>query len=75
LIDAVRRTLESEMSLNPRLLVFGEDVGVKGGVHGATRDMQTHFGPLRVFDTSLSEEGIIGRSVGLALAGLLPIPE
>ena len=75
LVDAVRRTLETEMSLNPRLLVFGEDVGVKGGVHGATRDMQSHFGPLRVFDTSLSEEGIIGRSVGLALAGLLAVPE
>jgi 2-oxoisovalerate dehydrogenase E1 component len=63
------------MSLNPRLLVFGEDVGVKGGVHGATLDMQAHFGSERVFDTSLSEEGIIGRSVGLALAGLLPVPE
>ena len=75
LIDAVRRTLESEMSRNPRLLVFGEDVGLKGGVHGATRDMQNHFGAQRVFDTSLSEEGIIGRSVGLALAGLLPVPE
>jgi 2-oxoisovalerate dehydrogenase E1 component len=75
LVDAVRRTLETEMSLNPHLLVFGEDVGVKGGVHGATRDMQNHFGQLRVFDTSLSEEGIIGRSVGLALAGLLPVPE
>jgi len=75
LIDAVRRTLESEMRRNPRLLVFGEDVGLKGGVHGATQDMQKHFGAQRVFDTSLSEEGIIGRSVGLALAGLLPVPE
>jgi 2-oxoisovalerate dehydrogenase E1 component len=75
LIDAVRRTLENEMSCNTRLLVFGEDVGVKGGVHGATLDMQAHFGSERVFDTSLSEEGIIGRSVGLALAGLLPVPE
>ncbi len=75
LIDAVRQTLETEMALNPRVLVFGEDVGVKGGVHGATRDMQTHFGRERVFDTSLSEEGIIGRSIGLALAGLLPVPE
>jgi 2-oxoisovalerate dehydrogenase E1 component len=74
-IDAVRRTLASEMERNPRLLVFGEDVGVKGGVHGATLDMQKHFGAERVFDTSLSEEGIIGRSVGLALAGLLPVPE
>jgi 2-oxoisovalerate dehydrogenase E1 component len=75
LLDAVRRTLETEMRLNPRLLVFGEDVGVKGGVHGATLDMQNHFGPERVFDTSLSEEGIIGRAVGMALAGLLPAPE
>ncbi len=75
LIDAVRQTLENEMTRNPRLLVLGEDVGVKGGVHGATRDMQAHFGPQRVFDTSLSEEGIIGRSVGMALSGLLPVPE
>jgi 2-oxoisovalerate dehydrogenase E1 component len=71
----VRRTLEVEMQTNPRLLVFGEDVGVKGGVHGATLDMQAHFGPERVFDTSLSEEGIIGRASGMALAGLLPVPE
>jgi len=75
LIDAVRQTLEAEMTRNPRLLVLGEDVGVKGGVHGATRDMQIHFGAERVFDTSLSEEGIIGRSVGMALSGLLPVPE
>jgi 2-oxoisovalerate dehydrogenase E1 component len=75
LVDAVRRTLEVEMRLNPRLLVFGEDVGVKGGVHGATLDMQAHFGAERVFDTSLSEDGIIGRAIGMALAGLLPVPE
>lgn len=75
LVDAVRQTLEVEMRLNPRMLVFGEDVGVKGGVHGATLDMQKHFGLLRVFDTSLSEEGIIGRAVGMAIAGLLPVPE
>lgn len=74
-VDAIRRTLESEMALNSRLLVFGEDVGVKGGVHGATLDMQAHFGALRVFDTSLSEDGIIGRAAGMALAGLMPVPE
>jgi 2-oxoisovalerate dehydrogenase E1 component len=74
-VDAVRKTLQLEMHLNPRLLVFGEDVGVKGGVHGATMDLQTNFGAGRVFDTSLSEEGIIGRSTGLAIAGLLPVPE
>lgn len=75
LIDAVRQTLQTEMRLNPRILVFGEDVGVKGGVHGATRDMQNEFGNARVFDTSLNEEGIIGRSTGMAAAGLLPVPE
>lgn len=75
LIEAVRRTLDHELTINPRLMVFGEDVGVKGGVHGATVDLQVRHGADRVFDTSLSEEGIIGRSVGLALAGLVPVPE
>ena len=75
LIDAVRAVLEQELEANPRAVVFGEDVGAKGGVHGATAGLQNRFGPERVFDTSLSEEGIIGRAVGMALAGLLPIPE
>ncbi len=75
LIEAVRRTLEQEMAQNPHMLVFGEDVGVKGGVHGATARMQKRFGEKRVFDTSLSEEGIMGTAVGLALAGLFPVPE
>src|SRR3990170_2674318 len=75
LIEAVRLVLEEELAANPRCLVFGEDVGVKGGVHGATAGMQAKFGVGRVFDTSLSEEGIIGRAIGMALAGLLPVPE
>ncbi len=75
MLDAIRKTLEAELAQNPRALIFGEDVGAKGGVHGATLDLQHKFGAERVFDTSLSEEGILGRAVGLALAGLLPIPE
>lgn len=75
LIEAVKRTLDYELGVNPRVLVFGEDVGVKGGVHGATVDLQVKHGAQRVFDTSLSEEGIIGRAVGLAIAGLVPVPE
>lgn len=75
LIDAVRVVLDQELKSNPRAMVFGEDVGAKGGVHGATMDLQTTYGEERVFDTSLSEEGIIGRAVGMALAGLLPVPE
>jgi 2-oxoisovalerate dehydrogenase E1 component len=57
------------------VLVFGEDVGRKGGVHAATLGLQERFGEDRVFDTSLSEEGIIGRAVGMAIAGLVPVPE
>jgi 2-oxoisovalerate dehydrogenase E1 component len=75
MLTAIRRTLEVELGANPRLLVFGEDVGPKGGVHGATLGLQEKFGAARVFDTSLSEEGIIGRAVGMALAGLLPVAE
>jgi 2-oxoisovalerate dehydrogenase E1 component len=75
LIEAVKRTLDNELTINPRLVVFGEDVGVKGGVHGATVDLQIKHGADRVFDTSLSEEGIIGRAVGMAAAGLMPVPE
>jgi 2-oxoisovalerate dehydrogenase E1 component len=75
LVTAVRRTLEHELAVNPRLLVFGEDVGRKGGVHAATLGLQEKFGTERVFDTSLSEEGIVGRAVGMAAAGLMPVPE
>ena len=75
LVTAVRRTLEHELAVNPRVLVFGEDVGRKGGVHAATLGLQERFGVERVFDTSLSEEGIIGRAVGMAAAGLMPVPE
>jgi len=75
MLTAIRRTLEHELEVNPRVLVFGEDVGRKGGVHAATLGLQERFGEQRVFDTSLSEEGIIGRAVGMALAGLMPVPE
>lgn len=73
--EAVRRTLRHELAVNPKLLVFGEDVGRKGGVHLVTEGLQKEFGPDRVFDTSLSEEGIVGRAVGMALAGLVPVAE
>jgi 2-oxoisovalerate dehydrogenase E1 component len=75
MLTAIRRTLEHELATNPKVLVFGEDVGPKGGVHAATLGLQERFGAARVFDTSLSEEGIIGRAVGMAIAGLMPVPE
>jgi 2-oxoisovalerate dehydrogenase E1 component len=73
--DAVRRTLRHELDVNPKLVVFGEDVGRKGGVHLVTEGLQKQFGAARVFDTSLSEEGIIGRAVGMAISGLMPVAE
>ncbi|MEP6992318.1 MAG: transketolase C-terminal domain-containing protein [bacterium] len=75
LAEAVRRTLASELKANPKVLVFGEDVGRKGGVHLVTEGLQKRFGADRVFDTSLSEEGIIGRAVGMAVNGLVPVAE
>jgi 2-oxoisovalerate dehydrogenase E1 component len=75
MLTAIRRTLDVELAVNPRMVVFGEDVGPKGGVHGATLGLQDKYGAARVFDTSLSEEGIIGRAVGMAFAGLLPVAE
>jgi len=75
LLTAVRKALEYELETNPKMLLFGEDVGPKGGVHAATLGLHERFGGNRVFDTSLSEEGIIGRAVGMALAGLLPVAE
>jgi 2-oxoisovalerate dehydrogenase E1 component len=75
MLTAIRRTMESELKTNPKLLIFGEDVGLKGGVHAATMGLQAEFGEDRVFDTSLSEEGIIGNAVGMAQAGLRPVAE
>jgi 2-oxoisovalerate dehydrogenase E1 component len=75
MVTAIRRTLERELEINPRVLLFGEDIGPKGGVHAVTLGLQDKFGIDRVFDTSLSEEGIVGRAVGMALAGLMPVPE
>jgi len=75
MLTSIRRTLDAELASNPKLVIFGEDVGPKGGVHAATLGLQKKYGEGRVFDTSLSEEGIIGRSVGMAAAGLMPVPE
>jgi 2-oxoisovalerate dehydrogenase E1 component beta subunit len=58
-----------------RVLIFGEDVGKLGGVFRITDKLQAEFGEERVFDTPLAESGILGVSIGLALAGWKPVPE
>ncbi len=75
LISAVTDAMATEMRQDDRVVVFGEDVGKKGGVFGATMGLQEEFGEDRCFDTPLSECGIIGTGVGMATYGMRPITE
>ena len=75
MIQAITDALRVEMKNDPNVLVFGEDVGVNGGVFRATEGLQAEFGEDRVMDTPLAESGIGGLAVGLALEGFRPVPE
>ncbi len=75
LAQTINRTLADELAASPRTIVFGEDVGRKGGIYGVTRGLQAAFGQRRVFDTLLDEQSILGLALGAGLAGLLPVPE
>jgi pyruvate dehydrogenase E1 component beta subunit len=75
MVGAINLALAQEMAADERGMILGEDVGVNGGVFRVTDGLQKRFGPDRVVDTPLSESGIIGASIGLATAGMLPIPE
>ena len=75
LAESINRTLGELLAADPSVLVFGEDVGVKGGVYGVTRGLQRMAGGERVFDTLLDEQTILGLALGAGVSGLLPIPE
>ncbi|WP_203362175.1 alpha-ketoacid dehydrogenase subunit beta [Bacillus sp. REN10] len=75
MIQAITDALRTELKNDENVLVFGEDVGVNGGVFRATEGLQKEFGEDRVFDTPLAESGIGGLAVGLALEGFRPVPE
>ncbi len=75
LVQAVNHALRDEMKRNDKIVLLGEDIGVNGGVFRATEGLYQEFGPNRVIDTPLSESGIIGVSIGMALYGLKPVPE
>lgn len=75
MIQAITDALRTELRNDPNVLVFGEDVGVNGGVFRATEGLQKEFGEDRVFDTPLAESGIGGLAVGLGLQGFRPVPE
>ncbi|RLB45443.1 MAG: alpha-ketoacid dehydrogenase subunit beta [Deltaproteobacteria bacterium] len=75
ILEAVTNALDYEMSRDDRVLCLGEDVGLNGGVFRATQGLTEKFGEERCFDTPLSECGIIGTAIGMAMYGLRPVPE
>jgi 2-oxoisovalerate dehydrogenase E1 component len=75
LAESINATLEELLAADRRVIVFGEDVGVKGGVYGVTARLARRYGAARVFDTLLDEQAILGLGLGAGLAGLIPIPE
>ncbi|MBN9231494.1 MAG: MFS transporter [Legionella sp.] len=75
LCQNINFALTDLMAQYPNILLFGEDVGKKGGVYRVTADLQARFGARRVFDTLLDETTILGTAIGLAHNGFIPIPE
>jgi pyruvate dehydrogenase E1 component beta subunit len=75
MVGALNDALRVEMRSDDRVVVLGEDVGKLGGVFRVTAGLQKEFGEERVIDTPLSETGIIGSAIGMALNGLRPVPE
>jgi pyruvate dehydrogenase E1 component beta subunit len=75
LVQAVNDALKTAMRNDPNVIVFGEDVGPKGGVFLATEGLTKEFGEDRCFDTPLSEDGIVGAGIGMAVNGLRPVCE
>jgi pyruvate/2-oxoglutarate/acetoin dehydrogenase E1 component len=72
---AISEALAQEMERDPRVLVWGEDVGVYGGIFGATQGLYARFGPDRVIDTPISESAFIGAAIGASVEGLRPVVE
>ncbi|MBY0370865.1 alpha-ketoacid dehydrogenase subunit beta [bacterium] len=75
IVQAVRDALYTEMKLDERVVLMGEDVGHNGGVFRATEGLHKEFGDDRVMDTPLAESGIIGMAMGMAVNGMRPVPE
>jgi pyruvate dehydrogenase E1 component beta subunit len=75
LLQAINTGLFEQMRKDKTVVVFGEDAGFEGGVFRVTKGLQEEFGELRCFDTPISEAGIVGSSIGMAINGLKPVAE
>src|SRR5450631_4106346 len=75
MVEAIRDAMDVSMQRDENVVVFGEDVGYFGGVFRCTQGLQQKFGASRVFDTPISELGIVGAAVGMAAYGLRPCVE
>src|SRR3989338_1400708 len=75
MVEAINLALKQEMKKDKDVLVLGEDVGIDGGVFRVTEGLLKLYGEKRVIDTPLSESGIIGISIGMAVYGLKPVAE
>jgi 2-oxoisovalerate dehydrogenase E1 component beta subunit len=74
-LQAIREGIREEMERDPRVFIFGEDVGGKGGVFGVTEGLQKQFGERRCMDSPLAESLIVGVGIGAAMNGMRPIAE
>ncbi len=75
MVNAINQAIDLKLEEDPDIVVFGEDVGVEGGVFRVTENLQKKHGARRVFDTPLAESAIVGSAVGMAVAGLKPVIE
>ena len=75
LLSSINSALALALEEDERVVVYGQDVGVNGGVFQVTAGLQQRFGKRRCFDTPLAESGIVGAGIGMAMAGLRPVVE
>ncbi|MGA1872054.1 MAG: alpha-ketoacid dehydrogenase subunit beta, partial [Thermoplasmatota archaeon] len=73
--ESINSALQNEMERDDSVIVLGEDVGINGGVFRLTEGLHERFGEDRAIDTPLAESGIVGFSIGMALAGMRPVAE
>jgi pyruvate dehydrogenase E1 component beta subunit len=75
MVNALNDALDIKLKEDENIIVYGEDVGVEGGVFRVTEGLQQKYGAERVFDSPLAESGIVGSAIGMAVAGLRPVVE